>query len=94
MKWVKSVLKGLFLVTLCILSFAFGVTWDVEYRKPYYEAPGYIRVEQKWFDLYFVRLIPSPGFAKHWPEPWDLWDVGRISKQQERLQHSKKPSGT
>jgi len=73
-------MKRIFWPVACLLCFLIGTTFDIDYTKPYYELPGSFRIEQEVLDVYFVYIIPSAGFEKHYPDRWNRWRIGRISE--------------
>lgn len=57
---------------IIIAAFLFGLTWDVDYRKPYYEVRGYITIKQKLAGIEYVYTWAGPGFCDSYPPEWDL----------------------
>ena len=53
-----------------ILCFLFGLTWDISYRNPYYEARGALRIEQKLLGVVYVYTWAAPGFCEKYPSEW------------------------
>lgn len=41
------------LIVIAVAFFLFGTTWNVEWDRPYYEAPGYVTVEQRLLHIEF-----------------------------------------
>lgn len=57
---------------LLIIGFLFGLTWDVDGRKPYYEARGFFSVKQKLVGVEYVYSWAGPGFRDNYPPEWDF----------------------
>lgn len=69
------------LTIVAIACFLFGMTWDVEFRMPYYECRGFFAIEQTLFGVEASVSWPAKGF--NYPVEWDVhrthrhdWETG------------------
>lgn len=62
------------LALICIACILFGMTWDVNWDRPYYECPGYFTVEQRLIGVEFEYIWNDFGYRRR------EWNVCRKSR--------------
>lgn len=63
------------IIFMLVLSFIFGLTFDIRYRASYYEFRGFVSVTQRLVDVEFIYTWAAPGFSDKYPPIWDIRKV-------------------